>query len=74
LLTDIVMPGPSGIETARRIRAVRPGLRVLYMSGWASDAFKREGVDEAEVPLLAKPFSITELVARVESALLTDVT
>jgi two-component system cell cycle sensor histidine kinase/response regulator CckA len=69
LLTDIVMPGPSGIETARRIRAIRPGLRVLYMSGWAADIFKREGVDESEVTLLAKPFSITELVARVDATL-----
>ena len=72
LLTDIVMPGPSGIETARRIRAVRPGMRVLYMSGWASDIFKREGLDETEVALLAKPFSITELVDQVTSVLRSD--
>jgi PAS domain S-box-containing protein len=73
LLTDIVMPGPSGIETARRIRIARPGMRVLYMSGWASDIFRRERVDEAKVALLVKPFSITELVDRVESALRSDI-
>jgi DNA-binding response OmpR family regulator len=42
------------------------------MSGWASDIFKREGLDEAEIALLAKPFSITELTARVQSALRSD--
>ncbi len=69
LLTDIVMPGPSGLETARRMIADRPGIRVLYMSGWATETFRREGVDEAEIPLLPKPFSVAELVARVSSEL-----
>ena len=69
LLTDIVMPGPSGIETARRMIADRPGIRVLYMSGWASETFQREGVDEAEIALLPKPFSVAELIARVSSEL-----
>jgi two-component system cell cycle sensor histidine kinase/response regulator CckA len=69
LLTDIVMPGPSGIETARRMTADRPGIRVLYMSGWATETFRREGVDESEIALLPKPFSVAELIARVASAL-----
>jgi hypothetical protein len=69
LLTDIVMPGPSGIETARRLRSERPGIRVLFMSGWAADALRREGLDEAAVALLPKPFSVAELIARVTAVL-----
>ncbi len=69
LLTDIVMPGPSGIETARRMATDRPGIRVLYMSGWATETFRREGVDESEITLLPKPFSVAELVATVAAEL-----
>src|SRR5439155_25523934 len=42
LITDLVMPGPSGIEVARRIRRDRPGLPVLLMSGYAADALRAE--------------------------------
>jgi hypothetical protein len=69
LLTDIVMPGPSGIETARRLAVDRPGTRVLYMSGWATETFRREGVDESEIALLPKPFSVAELLDRVSMEL-----
>ena len=69
LLTDIVMPGPNGIETARRMRLGRPNLRVLYMSGWATEALVREGLDENEIRMLAKPFSIADLLEAVGSAL-----
>lgn len=68
-LTDIVMPGPTGIETARRIRLERPDLRVLYMSGWATEALVREGVREEEIRLLAKPFSVGELLEAVRSVI-----
>jgi two-component system, cell cycle sensor histidine kinase and response regulator CckA len=69
LLTDIVMPGPNGIETARRIRVGRPDLRVLYMSGWATEALVREGLHENEIRMLAKPFSIAKLLEAVGIAL-----
>jgi two-component system cell cycle sensor histidine kinase/response regulator CckA len=69
LLTDIVMPGPNGIETARRIRLGRPDLRVLYMSGWATEALVREGLHEDDIRMLAKPFSIADLLEAVGNAL-----
>jgi CheY-like chemotaxis protein len=72
LLTDVVMPGPTGLETARRIRLGRPDMRVLYMSGWATEALVREGLREEEIRLLAKPFSIAELVEAVRVALDDD--
>jgi PAS domain S-box-containing protein len=69
LVTDIVMPGPSGIEVARRLRRERPELPVLLMSGFAADTLKAEGVDEASVDVLAKPFSAGDLMARVQAVL-----
>jgi len=72
-LTDIVMPGPNGIETARRIRLDRPDLRVLYMSGWATEALVQEGLRADEIRLLAKPFSVAELIEAVSVAMDEDV-
>jgi two-component system cell cycle sensor histidine kinase/response regulator CckA len=69
LITDLVMPGPSGIEAARRIRRSRPDLPVLLMSGFAADALQAEGLDEETVEVLAKPFSAGELLGRVATIL-----
>ena len=69
LVTDLVMPGPNGIEVARRARRARPDLPILLMSGYASDALRSEGIDEASIELLAKPFSATELLERVSARL-----
>ncbi|MBW7932794.1 MAG: response regulator [Gemmatimonadaceae bacterium] len=69
LLTDVVMPGLSGPELARRLRMARPTTRVLYMSGYATSVLMDEGTPISESELLAKPFAPDELVARVREAL-----
>ena len=69
LVTDLVMPGPNGIEVARRARRDRPGLPVLLMSGYAADALDAEGIAEGTIDLLAKPFSAAELLERVAARL-----
>ena len=69
LITDLVMPGPSGIEVARRIRRDRPGLPVLLMSGYAADALRAERIDESSIQLIGKPFSAAELMDRVATVL-----
>jgi DNA-binding response OmpR family regulator len=65
LITDLVMPGPNGIEVARRVRRDRPGLPVLLMSGNAADALRAERINEASLELIAKPFTAIELLDRV---------
>ncbi|MBI5622202.1 MAG: response regulator [Elusimicrobia bacterium] len=57
LVSDVVMPGLSGTELARRLRAMVPGLRVLFVSGYADDALSRHGLLKPGVRLLAKPFT-----------------
>ena len=69
LLTDIVMPGMNGRELADRVRQARPGIRVLYMSGYADDAVLRHGVEAATMQFIAKPVSIRTLTGKVREAL-----
>ncbi|HZT38419.1 MAG TPA: response regulator [Bryobacteraceae bacterium] len=64
LLTDIMMPGMSGVELAHRAKAERPGIRVLCMSGF--DVY--EGVQEG-VEFIAKPFHPTALVEKIRDML-----
>ena len=67
LLTDVVMPGMRGPELAIRLRASRPGLRVLLVSGYAEEIV--EGGRDDSVPFLAKPFSAESLLAAVDAAM-----
>src|SRR5258708_30816133 len=57
LLTDVVMPGMSGIELARQAREVRRGLRVIYMSGYSHEVIGHQGAIPAGSALLQKPFT-----------------
>jgi PAS domain S-box-containing protein len=65
LLTDVIMPDMLGHELAGRIRAVRPGLPVLYMSGYAQTVLDTQGALDAGLNLLEKPFSEHALLTRV---------
>jgi PAS domain S-box-containing protein len=70
LLTDIVMPGMSGRELADRLCAARPGLRVLYMSGYTDDAVVRHGIGAGTREFLQKPFTTDGLAGKVHEVLM----
>lgn len=65
LVSDVTMPGMEGPELARRLAAVRPGLRVLLLSGYSLDP----ALLDAGVDFLQKPFRPSALVARVRGIL-----
>jgi len=69
LLTDVVMPGMGGRELADALRAVRPDLRVLYISGYTDDAEELLRVDEATHNFLQKPFTPLTLARKVRAVL-----
>ncbi|HEY4100656.1 MAG TPA: response regulator [Gemmatimonadales bacterium] len=70
LLTDVVMPGMSGPELAREFARNSPETRVLYLSGYPTEAISRHGLlDDGESAFLAKPFGTTRLIGKVREVL-----
>ena len=69
LLTDVVMPGMGGREVAARVCALRPDLKVLFMSGYTDDAVVRHGRLEPGAAFLQKPFTPQVLAAKVRELL-----
>ncbi len=69
LVTDVVMPGKSGRELADKLAAQRPGIRVLYMSGYPGDAVVAHGSLPAGSAFLQKPFSPDSLARKVRDVL-----
>jgi len=69
VLSDVVMPGMSGPQTWERLRAARPDLRVLFMSGYTDEAMHQHGLAEGAMPFLPKPFTPWSLTAKVREVL-----
>ena len=69
MLTDIIMPGMNGRELSRRARELRPGLKVLFMSGYSRNAVVHQGRVDLDVELIQKPVSLQDLSARIREML-----
>jgi two-component system, cell cycle sensor histidine kinase and response regulator CckA len=69
LLTDVVMPGASGPDLARRLTALRPGLRVIFMSGYTEDILGGHDILKPGVAFLRKPFTAEALGDKVRKVL-----
>ncbi|MGH9669525.1 MAG: response regulator, partial [Terriglobales bacterium] len=62
-------PQMSGRELAERLKALRPDIKVLYMSGYTDDAILRHGVIDQETAFLQKPFTTSALARKVREVL-----
>ncbi|MEO8078000.1 MAG: response regulator, partial [Acidobacteriota bacterium] len=69
LLTDVVMPGASGPDLTRRLVRQRPGLKVIYMSGYTEDAIVQYGVLNPGVAFLHKPFTSESLGQKIREVM-----
>ena len=71
LLTDVVMPGISGLQLAEAATALRPSLRILFMSGFPRDLWERGDIDP-DLPLIEKPFEAEGLLHKVAEVLRSE--
>ena len=69
VISDMVMPGMSGLELRQRLRELRPTVPVLLMSGYSEEAITRLGSLEPVRPLIEKPFTVHGILAMVQDAL-----
>ncbi len=69
LLTDVIMPEMLGNEVAAAVRAARPGLPALYMSGYAQPILDSHGMEALSIDILEKPFTEAALLARVHETI-----
>ena len=66
LLTDIVMPGMDGITLAQKAQDLKPDMRVMFITGFAAVAMKRQGETPPDAKILSKPFHLKDLVDEVD--------
>jgi CheY-like chemotaxis protein len=69
LLSDVVLPGIGGRELAQRVQAARPGIRVLYASGYTDDMILTDGLATKDVQLIQKPYTKASLAQKVRATL-----
>lgn len=69
VLTDVIMPGINGREMGRRAQQIRPGIKILYMTGYSRNAVVHQGRLDEGVELLEKPISQAKLALRVREML-----
>ncbi len=69
LVTDVVMPKMNGRDLATRVERMRPGIRVLFMSGYSEDVIAHQGVLDEDLAFLQKPFSPEGLARKVREVI-----
>ena len=69
IITDVVMPNMDGPTMVRHVKALKPNLAVIFMSGYAEEAFRRNDQNSEGIHFLPKPFGLKQLAAKVKEVL-----
>jgi two-component system cell cycle sensor histidine kinase/response regulator CckA len=69
IITDVVMPNMDGPALVRRVKELKPGLAVIFMSGYAEEAFRKADQSSEDIHFLPKPFGLKQLAAKVKDVL-----
>ena len=69
VITDVVMPSMDGPTMVRHVKQLKPDLRVIFMSGYAEEAFRRNDQSSEDIHFLPKPFGLKQLAAKVKAVL-----
>jgi two-component system cell cycle sensor histidine kinase/response regulator CckA len=69
LITDVVMPRMDGPALIKEVRAIRPDMKVIFISGYTEDAFRKRLGDESSIHFLPKPFSLKQLAGKVKEVI-----
>ena len=69
LLTDVVMPGMNGKKLMSKIKAVKPGIKTLFMSGYTANVIAHRGILDEGMNFIQKPFSLDNLAEKVRELL-----
>lgn len=72
LLTDVIMPDMNGRELARQIESIRPGIKVLFMSGYTADIIDQKGILGEGLHFIQKPFNRSSLHGKIQLVLKND--
>ena len=72
VLTDVVMPGASGRDLRKRLEELRPGIKILFTSGYTANVIAHHGILDKGVHFIAKPFGITDLAKALRELLAAD--
>ena len=69
MFTDIVMPNMSGRELARKLKDIRPEIKVLYTSGYSGDYAGDIDISDKDISFIRKPYTRTELARKIRELL-----
>ena len=69
LITDVVMPRMDGPTLVEQVRERRPDMKVIFISGYAEDAFRKRLDGDAKIHFLPKPFSLKQLAGKVKEVM-----
>jgi len=69
IITDVVMPNMDGPTMVRHVKVLKPDLAVIFMSGYAEEAFRRNDQNSEDIHFLPKPFGLKQLAAKVKEVL-----